>query len=156
MSVSVRFGAENMLMGEYNHNIDAKGRVTIPAKFRSELGEHFVVTRGLADCLSAYSFERWQRIQDNLSKLSLTNKAGMKLTRLIMGNAIECEVDKMGRILITQALRSKAGLDKDVVIIGLGDRIEIWNKQKWDEVNAPDAFDDMTDEELEKLEGLEL
>ncbi|MBQ8933555.1 MAG: division/cell wall cluster transcriptional repressor MraZ [Lachnospiraceae bacterium] len=145
-----------MLMGEYNHTIDAKGRVTIPAKFRSELGDHFVVTRGLENCLSAYSYERWKRIEDNLKNISLTNKAGMKLTRLILGNAIECEVDKMGRILITQTLRSKADLIKDVVLIGQGDRIEIWNKNVWDEYNSKDAFDEMTDEELEKLEGLEL
>ncbi len=145
-----------MLMGEYNHTIDAKGRVTIPAKFRCELGEHFVVTRGLAKCLSAYSYERWQKIEDNLSKISLTNKAGMKLTRLILGNAIECEVDKMGRILITQNLRAKAELVKDVVLVGLGDRIEIWDKAAWDEVNSEDAFDNMSDEELDALEGIEL
>ena len=145
-----------MLMGEYNHTIDAKGRVTIPAKFRDELGNHFVVTRGLADCLSAYSYERWQKIEANLGKISLTNKAGMKLTRIILGNAIECEVDRMGRILITQALRSKAELDKDVVLVGLGDRIEIWDKAKWDDVNSAEAFDNMTDEELSKLEELEL
>ena len=145
-----------MLMGEYNHTIDAKGRVTIPAKFRSALGDHFVVTRGLEHCLAAYSYERWQRIEENLKKISLTNKAGMKLTRLILGNAIECEVDRMGRILITQALRSKADLNKDVVLIGQGDRIEIWNKNVWDEYNSRDAFEEMTDEELEKLEGLDL
>ena len=145
-----------MLMGAYNHTIDAKGRVTIPAKFRCELGDHFVVTRGLSKCLSAYSFERWQKIEENLSKISLTSKTGSKLTRLILGNAIECEVDKMGRILITGELRSKADLDKDVVLVGLGDRIEIWNKAEWDEVNAEDAFDNMTDEELEALEGIEL
>ena len=145
-----------MLMGEYNHTIDAKGRVTIPAKFRSVLGDHFVVTRGLAHCLAAYSYERWQRIEENLKKISLTNKAGMKLTRLILGNAIECEVDRMGRILITQALRSKADLIKDVVLIGQGDRIEIWNKNAWDEFNCKEAFDEMTDEENENLQGLEL
>ena len=145
-----------MLKGEYIHTIDAKGRVTIPAKFRDELGNRFVVTRGLEDCLSAYSFERWKRIEDKLSEISLTNKAGMKLTRLIMGNAIECEVDKMGRILITQTLRDKAGLNKDVVLLGLGDRIELWDKAKWDEINSADAFDNMTDEELSKLEELEL
>ena len=145
-----------MLKGEYIHTIDAKGRVTIPAKFRDELGSRFVVTRGLEDCLSAYSFERWKRIEDKLSEISLTNKAGMKLTRLIMGNAIECEVDKMGRILITQTLRDKAGLNKDVVLLGLGDRIELWDKAKWDEINSADAFDNMTDEELSKLEELEL
>ena len=145
-----------MLMGEYNHTIDAKGRVTIPARFRCELGDHFVVTRGLSKCLSAYSYERWQKIEENLSRISLTNKVGMKLTRLILGNAIECEIDKMGRILISQALRAKAELDKDVVLVGLGDRIEIWNKADWDEINAEDAFDNMTDEELEALEGIEL
>ena len=145
-----------MLMGAYNHTIDAKGRVTIPAKFRCELGDHFVVTRGLSKCLSAYSYERWQKIEDNLSKISLTSKTGSKLTRLILGNAIECEVDKMGRILITGELRAKADLDKDVVLVGLGNRIEIWNKAEWDEVNAEDAFDSMTDEELEVLEGIEL
>ena len=145
-----------MLMGAYNHTIDAKGRVTIPAKFRCELGDHFVVTRGLSKCLSAYSYERWQKIEDNLSKISLTSKTGSKLTRLILGNAIECEVDKMGRILITGELRAKADLDKDVVLVGLGNRIEIWNKAEWDEINAEDAFDSMTDEELEVLEGIEL
>lgn len=145
-----------MLMGAYNHTIDAKGRVTIPAKFRCELGDHFVVTRGLSKCLSAYSYERWQKIEDNLSKISLTSKTGSKLTRLILGNAIECEVDKMGRILITGELRAKADLDKDVVLVGLGNRIEIWNKAEWDEINAEDAFDSMTDEELEALEGIEL
>lgn len=145
-----------MLMGEYNHTFDAKGRVTIPAKFRAELGDHFVVTRGLENCLSAYSYERWQLIEEKLKGISLTNKAGMKLTRLILGNAIECEVDKMGRILITQTLRSKADLDKDVVLVGLGDRIEIWDKDNWSKVNSPDAFDNMTDEELARLEELEL
>lgn len=145
-----------MLMGEYNHTIDAKGRVTIPAKFRCELGDHFVVTRGLANCLAAYSYERWQKIEENLSKLSLTNSIGMKLTRLIMGNAIECEVDKMGRILITQTLRNKAGLDKDVVLVGLGDRIEIWSKDAWALVNSDDAFENMTEDENELLSGIYL
>ncbi|MDO4961630.1 MAG: division/cell wall cluster transcriptional repressor MraZ [Eubacteriales bacterium] len=145
-----------MLKGEYNHTIDAKGRVTIPAKFRSELGDRFIVTRGIENCLSAYSEERWKRIEDNLGSISLTNKVGMKISRLILGNAIECEVDKMGRILITQTLRAKADLDKDVALIGLGDRIEIWDKDTWDAVNSKDVFEEMTDEELEKLEGLEL
>ena len=145
-----------MLVGNYNHTVDVKGRVTIPAKFRSELGDRFVVTRGIADCLTAYSFDRWQRIENNLKAISLTNKAGMKLTRLIMGNAIECEVDRMGRILITQSLREKASIDKDVVLLGLGDRIEIWDKSKWDEFNGADAFDNMTQDEFDKLQELEL
>ena len=145
-----------MLMGEYKHTIDAKGRVTIPARFRCELGDHFVVTRGIENCLMAYGYDRWQSIEEKLRAVSITNKAGMKLTRLILGNAIECEVDKMGRILITQALRSKADLEKDVVLVGLGDKIEIWDEGIWNEFNSRDAFDEMTDEELEKLEGLDL
>jgi len=145
-----------MSMGEYNHTIDAKGRLTIPAKFRDELGEHFVVTRGFDGCLTAYPYERWKKIEDNLMAISLTKASGRKLSRLILGNAIECEIDKMGRILLTQPLREAAGIRKDVVLTGLGDRIEIWDKERWNETNSPDAFDNMSDEELKDLEGLEL
>lgn len=146
-----------MLMGEYKHIIDAKGRVTIPARFRAELKDNFVVTRGLdRDCLSAYSSERWQRIADNLSRITLTSEVGRKLSRILLGNAVECEVDKMGRILLPQNLRIRAGLDKNVVLVGLGDRIEIWDESNWNKLNAPDVFETLTEEELKNLEGLEL
>lgn len=145
-----------MLKGAYNHTIDAKGRVTIPARFRNELGDTFVVTRGLEHCLAAYSYERWQRIEEKLSGISLTNKAQQKLSRLILGNAIECEVDRMGRILITQSLRNLGGLSKDVTLVGQGERIEIWDKDTWESFNSVDAFDEMTPEEYEKLEELDL
>lgn len=146
-----------MLMGEYNHTIDPKGRVTIPARFRSELGEGFVITRGLdRDCLQGYSRDRWQRIADNLAKITLTSEVGRKLTRILLGNATECEIDKMGRILLPQNLRNRASLDKNVVIVGLGDRIEIWDESNWNKINAPDVFETLSEEELKNLEGLEL
>lgn len=145
-----------MLMGEYNHTLDAKGRVTVPARFREELGDSFVVTRGFEGCITAYPKERWERIENNLMSLSLTNAAGRKLTRLFLGNAIECEVDKMGRILIPQPLRNAASIVKDVVLTGLGDRVEIWDQETWNSINGADALENLTEDELKSLEGLEL
>ena len=145
-----------MLTGEYNHTMDAKGRVTVPARFREELGASFVVTRGFEGCLTAYPQERWSRIQKNLESLSLTNTAGRKLSRLFLGNAIECEPDQMGRILIPTPLRSAADLKKDIVLTGLGDRVEIWDKEAWDVLNGRNALENMTPEELTRLEELEL
>ena len=145
-----------MLMGEYNHTLDAKGRLTVPARFREELGDVFVVTRGFEGCITAYPMERWERIRLNLANLSLTNQAGRKLSRLFLGNAIECEVDKMGRILLPQPLRNVASITKDVVLTGLGDRVEIWDQERWDEINGADAFEQLSEEELKSIEGLEL
>jgi len=145
-----------MLKGEYNHSIDAKGRVTVPAKFREVLGDTFVITRGFEGCLSAYPMERWDRIEKNLMSLSLTNAAGRKLTRLFLGNAIECEVDKMGRILIPQPLRNAAGILRDVVLTGLGDHIEVWDSEAWNKVNGADALENLSEDELRSLEELEL
>ena len=145
-----------MLKGEYNHSIDTKGRVTVPARFREVLGDSFVITRGFEGCLSAYPMERWDRIEKNLMALSLTNAAGRKLTRLFLGNAIECEVDKKGRILIPQPLRNAAGITRDVVLTGLGDHIEVWDSEAWNKVNGADALENLSAEELKSLEELEL
>lgn len=145
-----------MLMGEYNHTLDAKGRLTIPARFREELGDVFVVTRGFEGCLTAYPMDRWERFKNNLMALSLTNPGGRKLSRLFLGNACECEVDKMGRILLSQPLRNAAQIKKDVVLTGLGDRVEIWDQEAWNKVNGCDAFDNLSDSDLTSLEGLEL
>lgn len=145
-----------MMKGEYNHTLDAKGRVTVPSRFRDELGDVFVITRGFEGCIAAYPMARWNRIEENLMKLSLTNAAGRKLTRLFLGNAIECEVDKMGRILIPQPLRNAAGITRDVVLTGLGDHVEIWDIDAWNEQNSADSLEHMTEEELASLEGLEL
>jgi len=145
-----------MMKGEYNHTIDAKGRVTVPSRFREVLGDHFVITRGFDGCLAAYPAERWDRIEKNLMALSLTNAAGRKLTRLFLGNAIECDVDKMGRILIPQPLRNAAGISRDVVITGLGDRVEVWDSEAWNKVNGADALENLSEDELRSLEELEL
>jgi len=145
-----------MMKGENNYSIDAKGRVTIPSRFREVLGDHFVITRGFDGCLAAYPAERWDRIEKNLMSLSLTNPAGRKLTRLFLGNAIECETDKMGRVLITQPLRNAAGISRDVVIIGLGDRVEIWDSEAWNRINGADALENLTEEEMRSIAELEL
>lgn len=145
-----------MLMGEYNHTLDAKGRLTVPARFREDLGDIFVVTRGFEGCLTAYPMDRWERIKNNLMALSLTNPGGRKLSRLFLGNAIECEVDKMGRILLPQPLRNTASITRDVVLTGLGDRVEIWDQTAWSKINGADAFEELSEEDLRSIEGLEL
>ena len=145
-----------MSKGTYNHSIDAKGRLTIPARFRDELGERFVVTRGFDDCLAAYSVGKWTTIEDKLNAIPITNTAGRKLRRVILGNAIECEVDKMGRILIPANLRALAHLKKDVSLTGVGDFIEIRDNALWNDFNENGGLDNMTEEELAKLEELDL
>lgn len=120
-----------MLMGEYHHNIDDKGRLIIPSKFRDELGEKFVVTRGLERCLFVYSEKEWNKIIDKLSTLPFTNKDARNFTRFFMSGAILCEFDKQGRINITSPLVNYADLIKECVIIGANDRVEIWALESW-------------------------
>ncbi|HIU88396.1 MAG TPA: division/cell wall cluster transcriptional repressor MraZ [Candidatus Avilachnospira avistercoris] len=123
-----------MLMGEYNHIIDAKGRLIIPAKFREELGDSFVVTRGLGSCLSIYPEAAWERMIEKVRELPVTDKRGRDFKRYIVSGAADCELDKMGRILLPQPLRNFAGLNKEVVLVGQIDFIEIWDRDKWDVV----------------------
>ena len=141
-----------MFKGEYNHTIDTKGRVIIPAKFRDKLGETFVITKGLDGCLYGYANEDWQAFEDKLSSLSITNKDSRQFTRFFLAGAADCEVDKQGRILIPMVLREFAGLEKDVVLVGVSKRIEIWNKEKWSEITA--QYDDNMDEIAANLDGL--
>jgi MraZ protein len=141
-----------MFKGEYNHTIDTKGRVIIPAKFRDKLGEAFVITKGLDGCLYGYANEDWQVFEDKLSSLSITNKDSRQFTRFFLAGAADCEVDKQGRILIPSVLREFAGLEKDVVLVGVSRRIEIWNKEKWSEITA--QYDDNMDEIAANLDGL--
>ena len=123
-------------MGEYNHIIDAKGRLIIPAKFREELGDSFVVTRGLGSCLSIYPEAAWERMIAKVQELPMTDKRGRDFKRYIVSGASDCELDKMGRILLPQPLRNFAGLTKEVVLVGQIDFIEIWDKDKWSTVQA--------------------
>ena len=120
-----------MLLGEYNHNIDDKGRVSVPAKFREDLGISFIVTKGLDNCLFAYSKEEWTKFEEKLKSLPLTNPNARNFIRFFFSGATECEIDKQGRFLIPTNLRISANLEKDAIIIGVGTRIEIWNKETW-------------------------
>ena len=121
-----------MFTGEYNHTIDAKGRLIVPAKLREQLGDEFVVTKGLdGNCLSVYPMEEWKVLEGKLRQLPLNNLNGRKLTRYLMAGASVCELDKQGRILLPSVLREFAQLEKEVVLVGVMDRVEIWNRQNW-------------------------
>ena len=120
-----------MLMGEFHHNIDDKGRLIIPSKFRYELGEKFVITRGLEKCLFVYSLTEWEKIVKRLRSLPFTNKDARNFTRFFLSGAAECEFDKQGRINITSPLVRYAVLTKECVIIGANDRLEIWSEDSW-------------------------
>ena len=120
-----------MLMGEYHHNIDEKNRLIIPSKFRNELGDSFVITRGLEKCLFVYSLEEWENIVNKLKTLPFTRKDSRDFTRFFMSGATECMLDKQGRVCITSPLIHYAGLTHDCVIIGANDRLEIWDNDAW-------------------------
>ncbi|MFU0790851.1 MAG: division/cell wall cluster transcriptional repressor MraZ [Virgibacillus proomii] len=121
-----------MFMGEFQHNIDTKGRIIVPSKFREELGTTFVVTRGLDQCLFAYPMTEWKILEEKLKKLPLTKRDARAFTRFFFSGAIECEIDKQGRINIPQTLRTYASLEKECVIIGVSNRIEIWSHSTWE------------------------
>ena len=137
-----------MFMGEYSHTIDTKGRLIIPSKFREELGETFVVTKGLDGCLFVFSDEEWKAFEIKLKSLPLTNKTARQFARFFVAGATPCELDKQGRILLPATLREFAGLEKDVVLTGMLNRIEIWSKEKWNENNSLDdvAMDEIAEQ----------
>ncbi|MFT8361750.1 MAG: division/cell wall cluster transcriptional repressor MraZ [Sporolactobacillus sp.] len=120
-----------MFMGEYNHSIDMKGRLILPAKFREELGETFVVTRGLDQCLFVYPHAEWKRLEEKLKTLSFTKKDARAFTRFFFSGASVCELDKQGRVSISTGLRDYAHLQKECAVIGVSTRIEIWNQEIW-------------------------
>ena len=122
-----------MFMGEYSHTIDAKGRLIIPSKFREQLGEEFVLTKGLDGCLSIYPNDEWAAFEEKLRALPLTNKNARTFTRFFVAGATNCELDKQGRILLPPVLREYANLTKDVVLVGVLSRVEIWDKDRWQE-----------------------
>ncbi|PKR86959.1 division/cell wall cluster transcriptional repressor MraZ [Heyndrickxia camelliae] len=122
-----------MFMGEYQHNIDTKGRIIIPAKFRELLGETFVITRGLDRCLFGYPIEEWKQVEEKLKALPLTKKDARAFTRFFFSGASECELDKQGRINIPTPLVAYAQLEKECVVLGVSNRIEIWSKDLWED-----------------------
>lgn len=121
-----------MFMGEYRHSIDEKGRLIIPSKFRYELGDKFIVTKGLDGCLFVYSRSEWDIIVSKLKVLPFTKKDARVFMRFFLSGATECEFDRQGRINVTSPLVEYAELTKECVIIGVNDRLEIWSKIRFD------------------------
>jgi len=121
-------------MGEFNHTIDAKGRIIVPSKFRETLGDEFVVTGGLDGCLFVYPNDEWMEFIAQLKNLP-GSKEARQLQRYFLAGAASCEVDKQGRILIPNKLRESAALEKDIVFVGVLNKIEIWSKERWESNN---------------------
>lgn len=121
-----------MFIGEYSHNLDAKGRLIIPSRFRDELHASFILTRGLDGCLTIYSLEQWNKIFEEINKLPDTKKATRAYIRVLTSNASECLLDNQGRILIPSNLANSVNIKKECVVVGANDHIEIWDKETWD------------------------
>ena len=134
-----------MFMGTYEHGLDAKGRVIVPAKLREDLGESFVVTLGLDGCLFAYPMSEWEKGIDKLKELPGTKEARM-LQRHFMAKAAPCEVDKQGRTLLPAKLREYAGLEKEIVFVGVLSKIEIWSKKRWEDNDDYDNIEDIAED----------
>lgn len=126
-----RDGGEQVFKGEFQHTLDEKGRVIIPARLREGLGENFIITRGLDQCLFIYPQAEWARLEQKLKKLPFTRSDARAFTRLFFSGAAEVEADKQGRILIPLNLREYAGIEKEVMIIGVSNRVEVWSEQGW-------------------------
>ncbi|ARP50702.1 MULTISPECIES: division/cell wall cluster transcriptional repressor MraZ [Caproicibacterium] len=139
-----------MLIGEYQHNIDAKGRVIVPSKFREDLGEHFYIAKGLDHCLFVFSPKEWERLQEKVCAMPISKARGLQ--RFFFSGAAEVMPDKQGRILIPQPLRDHASLTRDVTFIGAASRAEIWNTDAWNAFN-----NNLTDESIaEAMDELDL
>ena len=121
-----------MFMGEFHHNIDEKGRLIIPSKFRNELGNKFIITRGIEKCIFVYSLEEWNNMVNELKELPFTRKNARTFMRMLMSGATECELDSNGRINIPSPLINYASINKECVVIGVNDRLEIWSNESFD------------------------
>lgn len=141
-----------MFMGEYRHSIDDKGRIIIPAKFRELLGQDFVVTKGLDNCLFIYPVDEWKSFETKLKSLPISNKNARKFTRFFLAGATSCSLDKLGRTLIPLNLREFADIEKEVVLVGVSQRVEIWSKENWDAYNNDDELE--MDEIAEQMADL--
>ncbi|MBO4590985.1 MAG: division/cell wall cluster transcriptional repressor MraZ [Eubacterium sp.] len=129
------------MKGTYKHNIDTKGRLIIPAKIRDSLGSSFVITEGIDDCLSMYSLEEWENFTEKLDRQSNNKEKVRMLKRYFRSKAADVEMDSQGRVVVPQDLRDAVGITKEVVIIGAGEKAEIWDKAKWDALQKEDIFD---------------
>ena len=134
-----------MLMGEYSHSLDTKGRLIMPAKLRQDIGDKFILTKGLDGCLFAFSQTEWNNFEEKLKSLPLSDKNARNFVRFFLSGATECEIDKQGRFLIPNNLRTAANLEKDAIIIGVGTRIEIWNKERWEKCDEEISADEIAE-----------
>ncbi|MDY2731526.1 MAG: division/cell wall cluster transcriptional repressor MraZ [Erysipelotrichaceae bacterium] len=136
-----------MFIGEYYHNLDAKGRIIIPAKFRDELNGTFILTRGLDGCLTIYSTEKWEKIFEEINKLPETKKATRQYIRMLTANACECTLDNQGRILIPTNLSGSVNITKECVVVGANSHVEIWDKATWNAYmdDASENFEDIAE-----------
>jgi len=141
----------DMFIGEYNHSLDTKNRIIIPAKFREELGKNFVLTKGLDGCLYVYPKNQWEVLQKKLETLPLTNKNARAFVRFFFSGAHELELDKQGRTLIPQNLLEYGQIQKEIVSIGVSNRIEIWSREKWEEYNNSNIDYDSIAEQMSEL-----
>lgn len=143
-----------MLIGEFSNNLDLKKRLVIPIKFRDLLGNSCIVTRGFENCIFVYNLNQWQEMQNKIEKLSLTKKSNRLLARFFLSAATQIDFDNQGRINLPKALCEHANLEKECVIMGMGNRLEIWNKNNWAEYLAQNTDD--LDEIVDEIEGIEL
>ncbi|PSR34984.1 MAG: cell division/cell wall cluster transcriptional repressor MraZ [Sulfobacillus thermosulfidooxidans] len=125
-----------MLMGEYEHSLDEKGRVTIPSRLRDDLQTHFVITKGLDGCLFLYPMEEWGKMEERLKSLPMTNANARAFARLFLAGAQDVEVDKQFRVVIPPRLREHAGIEKEVVLVGVSTRVELWARERWEGYQA--------------------
>ena len=142
-----------MFIGEYHHSIDDKGRLIIPSKFRDDLGTKFIITRGIENCLFVYSLESWEKIVNKLETLPFTKKDARAFIRFFLSGASEAEFDKQGRINITSPLITYANITKECVVIGTGDRLEIWSEESWNNffTSAKDSMSDIAENLFESV-----
>lgn len=137
-----------MLMGEFQHNLDKKGRLIVPAKFREELGDSMVVTRWLDGCLALYTMKQWEQISERLRQLPSTKRETRVFTHMLMSKAAEVECDSQGRILIPAPLLKEAQLENQCMVVGVSDHAEIWAKERWENyyAQASENFEDIAEQ----------
>ena len=147
-------GLPPLLLGTYTPKIDAKGRVALPAKFRSQLGQGLVMARGQERCVYLLPFAEFRRIASQIQRTSVGNKAAREYLRVFLSGAVDQEPDKQGRVVVPQMLRDYANLGSDIVVIGVGTRAELWNKDAWESYLAQkeEGYSDIADDVLPEVE----
>jgi MraZ protein len=143
-----------MFIGQYRHNLDAKNRIIVPAKFRDGLGEGFVVTKGLDGCLSIYTAERWAEMISRLERIPATKREARQYLRSLTSKAVECSLDNQGRIQLPQFLLATASIQKSCVVVGVADHVEIWPEETWDSYDeeASESFETVAESLTEFLQ----